>query len=198
MHRWSDRNLTLLELSAALLLIAFFIGVFARHVLIIFARAESTMVSATVININTALNYNAVLAVLNNNMDKLAALETMNAMNVVRAPVTKADTGKHGQNEFLNQQFHNWMPGNYLGELAAPDPDMIPGGKWYFDRVDNLLVYRVNNPEYFYSELEGAPRIRFRVRVVYEDVNIDGKYDPAIDKFRTVKLESAEHFEWRF
>src|SRR3972149_8030617 len=198
MHRWSDRNLTLLELSAALLLIAFFIGVFARHVLIIFARAESTMVSATVININTALNYNAVLAVLNNNMDKLAALETMNAMSVVRAPVTKADTGEHGQNEFLNQQFHNWMPGNYLGDPAAPDPDMIPGGKWYFDRVDNLLVYRVNNPEYFYSELEGAPRIRFRVRVVYEDVNIDGKYDPAIDKFRTVKLESAEHFEWRF
>lgn len=198
MHRWSDRNLTLLELIAALLLIAFFIGVFARHVLIIFARAESTMVSATVININTALNYNAVLAVLNNNVDKLAALETMNAMNVVRAPVTNPDPGEHGQNEFLNQQFHNWMPRNYLGELAAPDPDMIPGGKWYFDRVDNLLVYRVNNPEYFYSELEGAPRIRFRVRVVYEDVNIDGKYNPAIDIYKTVKLESAEHFEWRF
>ncbi len=198
MHRWSDRNLTLLELSAALLLIAVFIGVFARYVLIIFARAESTMVSATVININTALNYHAMFAVLNKNRDKLAALETMNAMNMGRAPLTRTDTGEHGHNEFLNQQFHHWMPGNYIGEFAAPDPDRIPGGKWYFDVAENMLVYRVNNPEYFYSELEGAPRIRFRVRVEYKDVNADGKYDPAIDNFRTVKLESQEHYEWRF
>lgn len=198
MPRWTDRNLTLMELSAALLLIAFFIGVFARHVLIIFARAESTMVSATVININTALNYHAMFAVLNKNRDKLAALETMNAMNMVRAPLTETGTSEHGHNEFLNQQFHSWMPGNYIGELTAPDPDQIPGGKWYFDGADNMLVYRVNNPEYFYSELEGAPRIRFRIRVEYEDVNADGIFDPAMDNFQTVKLESPEHYEWRF
>src|SRR3990172_9018853 len=122
MHRWSDRNLTLLELSAALLLIAFFIGVFARHVLIIFARAESTMISATVININTALQYHAMFAVMKNDVGKLAELETTNTMHLVRAPVTKNDTDDHGHNELLNQQFRNVMPGNYLGEFEAPDP----------------------------------------------------------------------------
>jgi hypothetical protein len=198
MHRWTDRNLTLLELSAALLLIALFIGIFARHMLIIFARAESTLVNATVININSSLNYHAMFAVINKDTEKLSALESMNAMSMVRAPLTETGTSEHGFNEFLNQQFHNWMPGNYIGELEAPDPDLIPGGKWYFDVPENTLVYRVNNPEYFYSELEGPPRIRFQARVEYKDVNADGIFDPAIDKFQAVKLESLEQYEWRF
>ena len=64
MHRWSDRNLTRLELVMALLIMFILIGAFSRHVLIVFARAESTMINTTVMNMNTTLQYYAMNAAL--------------------------------------------------------------------------------------------------------------------------------------
>ena len=63
-HRWSDRNLSRLELISAVLVLAILIGVFSRYILVVFSSAEQSMVNSTVININTSLSYRAALLIL--------------------------------------------------------------------------------------------------------------------------------------
>ena len=80
-HRWSDRNLTRMELVMAILLLAILIGTFSRYALVLFARVEKSMLDRTVININTALNYRASMAVMRGQYDELQFLIKMNPIN---------------------------------------------------------------------------------------------------------------------
>jgi len=203
MHRWSDRNLTRLELVMALLIMFILIGAFSRHVLIVFARAESTMINTTVMNMNTTLQYYAMNAALKGDVEKLAALGDPNLLTEVRGHIGQAqediykDAYKEKDSRYVQQLLtHDWLPGNYIGELEAPNPEEIGKGKWYFDKSEGLLIYRVSNSEFFHSELNGAPRIRFKIYFDYEDVNLDGIYNPDQDVFRSITLKSPDNYEW--
>lgn len=89
------------------------------------------------------------------------------------------------------------VPSNYLGELDAADATWVPAGRWYFDRAEGLLVYRVRYAEYFETELANPPRARFRVELVYRDRNADGRFDPGIDGFHGVQVRAVEPYRWR-
>ena len=196
MPRWTDRNLTVLELAVALLLIAVCIGIFSRQVLKLFARAESTMVNTSILNMNTAVKYHAALAALNNDLDQLAALEDINPMLLVRSPVEKIEMHEGNQDPFIARQNYSRLPGNYIGVLEAPVPDVLPGGQWYYDNNEKMLIYLVSNSEYFYSDLGAPARIRLETHIDYEDVDADGRYNPAVDKFRSITLRSPDHYKW--
>lgn len=88
------------------------------------------------------------------------------------------------------------IPKNYAGELDAPDPATVEGGQWYFDRHDHTLVYRVSNVEYFKTTLAGSARARFAVRLDYDDVNGNGRFDNGVDAIRGVRLEALEAYSW--
>lgn len=196
MHRWPDRNLTRMELAMALLILALLIGAFSRHALIVFARAESALVSTSIVNMNTTLQYYAMIAALTNDVEKLAALVNTNTLYEIQNNIEQANMNEVMDNQFIPPRIHNWLPGNYIGELESTNPEDIEKGKWYFDKTEGMLVYRVNNSEFFHSELSGIPRIRFRFHVDYEDINLNGIYDPDQDKFRSIMLKSPDNYEW--
>ena len=87
-------------------------------------------------------------------------------------------------------------PKKYLGALERPDPRRIPGGSWYFDKGERVLVYRVRHEAHFESALPGPKRARFAVRVVYQDANSNHQFDPNLDAVQAVKLEAVEPFHW--
>ena len=77
-------------------------------------------------------------------------------------------------------------PGNYLGDLAAPDPCDVPAGHWYFDSTNRLLVYRIHYADHFVTELPEPARARFRIGLVYAQERLAG-----------ARLDPAEPFSWR-
>jgi len=87
-------------------------------------------------------------------------------------------------------------PDNYLGELYGPDPAALEPGSWYFDSRDRVLVYLVRNAEYFSSPLPGPARARFAIRPDFDDRNGNGRYDPAVDELRGLRLAALEPFSW--
>lgn len=194
--RWSDRNLTKLELVISLLLIAVLIGAFARHTLKMFALAEQTSVFLTVNNINTALNYQAALLVMRPPAGGVPDLERLNPMTLMGTARIAADATGQELTEQVRQDRALASPSGYLGELEDPDPDSIEGGRWYYDLTAGLLVYRVQNSEFFHSILPGAPRLRFAVAVDYEDRDGDGRFDAARDEYRGIHLRSVDRYEW--
>lgn len=82
------------------------------------------------------------------------------------------------------------VPKNYLGALSVANPDSIPGGSWYFDVPGRILVYRVRNQDYFRGGLGQPARVRFSIRVVYEERG-RGKKEVA-----GVTLVALEPYTW--
>jgi len=54
-------------------------------------------------------------------------------------------------------------PENYLGELAAADPKMLPRPSWYFDAPAGELVYLPSRRRYWTGSSGAPDAIRFRV-----------------------------------
>ncbi len=61
-------------------------------------------------------------------------------------------------------KFMEDLPANYLGGISSGQPERIKGGRWYFDKKVDMLIYRIDNSEGFKSELSGPARIRFKLR----------------------------------
>ncbi len=95
-------------------------------------------------------------------------------------------------------------PANYVGRVHTDDASWVRGGQWYFDEGDRLLVYRVQNAQYFESALAGPPRARFKIRGVTADgmrraqvgsegTKIQGLTVTAVESFRWIDLERVEN-----
>jgi len=196
-HRWSDRNLTRMELVMALLILALLIGYFSRYVLLVFAQAERSMINRTVININTALNFRASMAVMRGQYDELQLLIKMNPMEEMQSSpeINHFDNGINNISLAFARSIVS-TPSNYGGIIASDIPDTMEKGKWYFQQDDHVLVYKVSNSEFFSSDLEGPARIRFRIKIDYNDNNANGQYDQNSDEYHSVKLQSIDHYSW--
>jgi hypothetical protein len=195
--RWYDRNLSKIELVAAIMLISIFIGVFAVRALKIFTLTEQTSVTLTINNMNTALKYKAIMALANNRLDELEELQQINPMQLVYAG---SEAYMKSTENLKNEVGHppETTISNYIGELYDPDINDIEPGNWYFDRNVNLLIYRVRNTEFFYSSIDGPGRIRYAVMLEYEDMNDNDRYDPAVDRFINIKIGNIDTYEWNF
>jgi general secretion pathway protein G len=88
-------------------------------------------------------------------------------------------------------------PRSYVGAFDAPDPSTMPPGRWYFDRSEKVLVYRVRYAERFESELTAPPRVAFRVEVVFDDRNGDGSYQPGVDGTSGTRISAVAPYGWR-
>lgn len=196
--RWSDRNLTRLELVISLLLIGIFIGTFSNHGLVTFARVERIMLNTTVVNIRTALRHRVQFARIAKDSDfhvNLTELNPMEDMQAIRLPANSAD-GEQSIDPIGTVYSVVDTPSNYIGELDHPVLDSLKKGAWYFDRTEKILVYLVRNSEYFVSDLAGVPRIRFKVIVNYDDLDDNSEYNPRTDRFLSVEFEDLDRYEW--
>jgi len=196
-HRWIDRNLTRLELVVSLMVILVFFGVFLRQSLVVVAMAERTALNTTIANINSSLSVAAAKCLLLNDAQCLAAMQGMNPMG----SLTYAEAELlylRNKVDIFEDKFKMTPPPNYVGVRFKPDPDELDAGFWYFDLSDNTLVYTVKNDEFFFSDIPGKPRVKFRVDLEYNDNNGNDKFDLQADEFTAVKLRNVNSYHWNF
>ena len=197
-HRWHDRNLTRLELVSAIFILSLLIGIFSRYMFIVFGKVEKSMMDRTLININTALNVQSAFALLKNDKSYFDNVVNMNPMDLMTSQPFMEDL-------ILNEQKKNVLinnaaiaPSNYGGEVINDSDPGLDSGLWYFDKDDGLLFYKINNNEFFTSDIDGPARIRYKVRLNYTDQDNDHSFTPSVDKFLSIKLQAIDNFEWSF
>lgn len=194
--RWADRQLSRVELVVSVILLGIIVTVMLSQMLKILATAERTLMLSTVINLNTAMQYRAITYVIREDYE---ALEKMTELNPFSLATAEPDwsPGSVSPPGFVAGMASIGIPGNYLGELRDPDPARIKGGSWYYKQGENTLVYRVNNAEYFFTDLAGPARVEFVVEIDYQDKNTDNLFDPRVDDYRSVRLQAINGYEWR-
>jgi hypothetical protein len=101
--------------------------------------------------------------------------------------------GLEGSNP-MDQLEH--APKTYLGAFRGRDPAKVEGGFWYFDTGARALVYRVRNAERLGGGLRSPARIRWTVRLQYEDRDRNGVFDPATDRVNGFELVPMESYRW--
>ena len=197
-HRWRDRNLSRLEFIVSCMLIAIFIGLFVKHTLVVFARTEQTMVNTTIVNINSALQYQAAIAVMLGNTGFISRSLVESPFKLLQSAQAAYPDNIGKLTSRVNVPVNSFInaPANYIGEMDNPDPEQIKAGQWYYDRSDHTLNYRIRNTAFFHDGVEGYPILKFRVVVNYNDRNGNGVFDQGIDTYNSMKLESIDSFRW--
>ncbi len=198
-HRWSDRNLTRMELVMALLILSVMIGYFSHHMYSVFGKVEKSMIDRTLININSALNYHASFAIMNQDIETLNQMVSMNPMTLMTNNFGLAENSSDDLD--INVIVANSIskaPSNYGGTVIDDSDTNLDSGQWYFDQDDSLLFYKLNNAEFFTSDIEGPPRVRYKVNLNFIDQDGDKLFNPLIDEFTSLKLDAVDHFEWSF
>lgn len=196
--RWLFRNLSRLELVAAWIVILVLIGSFTRYMLVVFARAEQTMVERTVLNINTALKYQVGMARMKGDHEYIGRIVSGNPVEHVRSfnPSYPLDGNGMKIDPSLASLPALSALSNYAGEIDDMDPESVRKGNWYYNKNDGTLVYIVRNKEYFVTDLEGPERLRYRLDVDFEDRNDNGKFDPDVDALHGIGLNSMDEYKW--
>ena len=199
------KSLSRLELTIAAMVIFIVLALFLRQVLLMSARAERHFLEASVININSALHYQAGLLQLSGRFRELDAMVGMNPFRMAEtAPDVALDleVEEEGQNrkmELYNEAQYRVLPARYRGEVDRLDVEEMPPGSWYFDRSRKELVYRVSNDEFF--ELEDAEDdvavIRYRVEFLYQDKNGNGSFERGVDLYRGIGIVDLGGYQWQ-
>lgn len=198
-HRWISRDLTRIELTVSILLIALFIGSFGGYTFIVFGKVEKSMIERTVLNINTAMHYHASFALMNNDIVLLSKLEKMNPMELMTNNLTLENLTYNKQtNNTIGLPYITVAPSNYGGEVLEDSEPSLESGKWYYDIEDHVLFYTINNSEFFSSDLDGPARVRYKISLDYTDMNDDNEYTPFVDKFDSIKLQTIDLSGWIF
>ncbi|ABA87650.1 type IV pilus minor pilin MshB, putative [Syntrophotalea carbinolica DSM 2380] len=135
--RWTLR---LFEWGVLTCVILVLMGAFLRKVRYLQAEAERLTVQGSIDNMRAAVLLASVLHADSENIRS----EARPGGNPVR--LLQAETGLE-------------LDG-YLGELDSADSAEVAAGKWYFDRKQAVLVYRLRSVEGFESPLSGPARIR--------------------------------------
>lgn len=196
--RWADRNLSRLELVSAWILILVLIGTFARHMFVVFARAEQSMVERTATNIRTALKYRAGLAGMEGDYETIREIASENPIEEIKSLEPEDLIKRAGENsdQYLAAIPSLSTPSNYGGEITDAQIGTAKKGYWYYNTADETLVYIIRNNEFFVSDLGGPPRIRFRLTIDYTDRNSNGQYDPGIDIYHSIGLTPVDAYKW--
>lgn len=168
--RQRNAGFSLVELSAALVIIAILAAVALYKLAPILADAERTALENTLGILRSALGINVASYLAKADLRGVQDLAGSNPMELLTEP-----------------------PKNYLGVLD--ENSSVEDGTWYFDRKRSELVYRVRHTEVFRGGPGQPAEARFAVRSVYEDRNRNGRYD-AGDLFFGVRLEAMTPYHW--
>jgi prepilin-type N-terminal cleavage/methylation domain-containing protein len=142
----SQSGFTMLEMLVAITLVVLLYVTMLDRLLPMRGDAEAANVVTVVGGLRSALGLAVADRLVNGEVDGIADLAGANPMRL------------------LSEQ-----PENYLGEVSGVAPENLPTGHWYFDGASGELVYLVRYGDYFRTELEGVPRMVFRVEIVHND-----------------------------
>jgi general secretion pathway protein G len=168
-----QRGFTLLELVVVIIIISI-IGLVAINRFWQWSVvAERAGMQTVVANLRTALGLETSRRALRQQLPQLPILVGTNPMALL------AQT-----------------PDSYLGEIED-EQQVNQDGVWYFDSHERLLVYRLRYSDGFSTELTGAPRVRYRIKLIYNDNNRNGRFDSNSDDIGGLDLVPAEAFTWQ-
>jgi len=198
--RWADRQLSRMEMIVVIIVLALALTYFMSYMLRMFAFAERSLLTTSVININTVLQYRAAGYAMRGDYAGLERFKGINPFaleaidpewldNTVKPDVDGA--------RLLTGKVYLGVPPNYLGEMDNVNPDEIEAGSWYFDNQARTLVYMVKNREFFESSLPGPDRVEFYVDIDYADRNNNNQFDPAADEYKNIRLQATGEYDWR-
>ena len=180
------------ELAIALIVVFILAGIFLRQVLILSARAEKKFLEVSVLNMNTALHYQAGLFYLKGEKQKLREMDGMNPFVLMQGGLVTP-----GQELDAGVYMSTVLPQKYRGEIDLPENQELEAGYWYYLVNEKTLVYTVSNDEFFSSD-GGAPAlVRYRVNLEYDDINSNARFDAAEDIYLGVKLKDLGGYQWR-
>ena len=83
------------------------------------------------------------------------------------------------------------LPYNYIGEKSDEDAARLTMESWYFDARKNILVYKVRNVKNFDSSLDGTPRIRFKIKLLKDEIHNNQE-----SVIRGVTVKSLDEYQW--
>lgn len=175
LRRRFSRGLSLLELVIVMVIVGVLLVVAVERMARLRFEAERVMMESMLTGLRSALTIEFAGGALRGRLGATAA--TAAGSNPMKLLAERPDT--------------------YAGEYAAADPDAVAPGTWYFDTKARHLVYVVRFPEHFLSGVPGRPRARFRVEPDFDDRDGDGRFDPARDSPRGLRLVPVEPYRWR-
>ena len=168
-----QQGFTLLELVVVIIIISI-LGLFALdRIFVIRIAAEQAAVKQLVGTIKSALGLEVARLALDGNLASVAKLDKTNPMLL------------------LSQ-----TPSHYVGAKDETN-HIIKPGVWYFDIKHKALVYNVLYTEGFQTSLNGVPRIRYRIKLVYNDQNRNKRFDARHDSIGGLDLLPVESFSWK-
>lgn len=193
-HRWINRDLSKLELIVSILLISILIGIFIRYSLTVFAAVEKKMVERTVMNIETAINYHASIAIFKKDNLALTKILTSNPIDLM---VNESEINPNLVDgisyKYLASSFV--PPENYAGIVLDDTNNELEKGFWYFDSDDRFLFYTVINDELLKSKLPGISRLRYKMIIEHEDID-NNQYSEFNNDFLSIKLVQIDRISW--
>lgn len=166
------KGFSLFELLVVIIIVAILMVLAIQRLLILQVDAERVVMESVVGTLRSAIGIKVAETVIRQNVASLVSLEGSNPMDRL------AET-----------------PRNYLGELAGVSPDTLETGSWYFDISSRTLVYLVDNQTYFTGGVGNPTRARFKVRLVYNDVNGNRQYDQG-EQIEGLRLAPLESYRW--
>ncbi|MDH5784495.1 MAG: hypothetical protein OEZ16_02670 [Chromatiales bacterium] len=183
---FSEQDIKLFRTIILLVLLLIFIATATSKIWELRVAAERTGVTHTLAALRGALGIHLSKSVIRDGLQSLASLHHSNPIKLLQQP----------EGEMPYSLPSGIVPQNYLGEFHS---DEAPEGEgvWYFDLDLGVLVYRVNFDDYFYSSNTLAPNLaRYQLRVRFDDLNRNGRFDPAFEKVMNIALEALDHYSW--
>ncbi len=168
----NQRGMGLLEAVLIGVLISVLMVVFMGRILNLSLAVEREAMQQTVINLNSALNIEALTLIVQNNQEAIAAWEGENPMKLLNPP-----------------------PIQYKGSFPEADARKQTPGSWFFDEGQSMLIYRINNIEQFAGGRAIPERVRFRVEAVFNDYNNDG-IKSADERYSGLRLKALDQYQW--
>lgn len=173
-RKWSGyRGFSLFELLVVIVIVSMLMIIAISRLLALQVDAERVVMESTVGALRSGLGIKVAESIVKHKVSVLPAYEDSNPMNLLAE-----------------------IPRNYLGEMEGVDPHTLEKGSWYFDKPAKTLVYIVDNAGYFSGGIGNPPRARFKIRLVYTDVDSNGTFDNGIDSIGGLRLAALEPYGW--
>lgn len=170
-----DRPLSRLELAVVTMLIAACFTWFLNRMNEMTALAEAGALDLTIRSLRTGVTSRVAAGLIGGDPHALVDLANDNPVGSAIEP-----------------------PGGYIGAVRDAEPASIQPGQWYFDEDQRWLVYHVVNTDYFMHQGEGAARVRIQLKLIYNDLDGNGAFDPGVEQATGVSVIILDPLEWRF
>ena len=164
-------GITLVEVLVVVILIGILAGFALQRLLPLIGKAEAVAFATVVNQLDNALLLETAKRIAGGKGASVPQLIGSNPMDLMLRP-----------------------PGNYLGEISVGADGRIAKRSWYFNPIDETLVYRIGSGAHFISGERRLERVEFRVSMVFRDRDGDQVYSPQADDFGGISLRPKQPY----